>query len=108
VEIAFSNKALRQLCEKESKARELLGVDIARKLKSRMADISAASSVGELAAGDPRPSLVFEKEYLVDLSKTVRVVFCSAHIKAPLTESGNVDWSSVHRIKILRVEVDDA
>lgn len=108
MEITFKDKALRQLCEKESKAKETLGFDHARKLHARIADISAASSVAELAIGNPRPSSVLEGEYLVDLSKTARLIFGSAHIQSPIDQVGNLDWPSVQRVKILRIEVDDA
>ena len=105
LELAFDTKSLRDLCEKEEKARRELGPDVAQKLKHRLADLRAAESVKELVAGRPRETeSVNPGCFVIDLADGSRLAFCANHRKAPLLTSGGVDWGRVSRIKILRIE----
>lgn len=99
--LAFSEKALRQLCLSESKARRVLGEQVAQRLKRRLADLSAAESVMDLVAG--QPCELDNAQMSLALCDGYHIFFC-ANSKVPFLESGAVDWSHVRRIKILRIE----
>lgn len=108
MQIAFDKRSLRELCENEDKARNDLGPKIAENLKSRLADLNAATSVSDLVAGQPREFPVKgEGIYAVSLSEGYRIIFCPNHTATPVLEFGEVDWQKVSRVKILRIEKDD-
>lgn len=107
LELAFDKKALRQVCENEMKAKRDLGVEVAGKLKSRLADLRAATTIKDMIASPPRELGDAHNRHLaIDLSEGRSIVFCSNHLNIPLHESGEVDWSRVSRIKILRIAGD--
>lgn len=109
LELAFSNKSLRQLCQSEAIAKRSLGTIVAEKLKRRLADLRAATCVADLVAGRPREREgSHHHEIVVDLGEGTRLVFCANHNIIPMLESGAVDWSKVSRIKILGIESNHA
>jgi hypothetical protein len=109
LELAFASKSLRQLCESEEKATRDLGGRVAQKLRRRLADLRAATSVNDLVAGRPRElEGAPHRNLAVNLSESSRIVFCANHNTIPLLPSGRVDWSRVSRVKILRIETADA
>lgn len=104
LELAFVTKWLRQLCESEAKGKKELGEEIADKLKSRMADLRAASSVVDLVAGRPRET---NGNFVIDLTDGVSIIFSANHNTNPLLKNGKVDWSKVRRIKIEEIAHDN-
>ncbi|MDO8261703.1 MAG: hypothetical protein Q7T21_00605 [Gallionella sp.] len=105
LEIAFAEKSDRQLCENEAIAVRKLGTKVADKLKRRLADLRAATSVKDIVAG--KPEVLFGKykhQIAVELCDGYCLVFCANHNTNPLLESDELDWSRVSRIKILRIE----
>lgn len=107
MELAFNSKSLRTICESERQAKLELGDAVAEILKHRLADLRAATSVKDLVAGRPR---VLDgaalQQMVVDLRDGYRIVFTANHTKNPMTETGDLDWERVSRIKILRIERD--
>jgi proteic killer suppression protein len=104
--IAFSTRKLRSVCESQTKAEAEYGMRVAKELRARLADIREADSVLDLPAGRPReidgnPY----NHYAVDLAGGYRLVLCVNHSKVPLLKSGGLDWASVSRIKVHRIEV---
>lgn len=105
LELAFAEKSLRQLCENEAIAQRKLGVSVAEKLKRRLADMRAATSVKDLVVGAPRElEGACQHQIAVDLCDGYRIVFCANHNNVPFLESGAIDWTQVSRVKILRIE----
>lgn len=105
LEIAFAEKSDRQLCENEAIAVRKLGAKLADKLKRRLADLRAATSVKDIVAG--KPQVLFGKhkhQIAVELCDGYCLLFCANHNVNPLLESDEIDWSRVSRIKILRIE----
>ena len=104
MEITFANGKLQKLCEQEAVAQRKLGANCARKLKTRLADLDAASSVVELVTGRPHP-LKGDRvgEFAVDLEGGKRLVFKPANDPIPLTEDGSIDWSEVTAVCIIFV-----
>ncbi len=105
LELAFANKPLRQLCENEAHAKRELSPTVAEILKHRLADLRAAVSVKDLVAGKPRRLGGADHQHMaIDLCDGYRIVFSANHPNNPVVESGELDWSKVSRVKILRVE----
>ena len=107
LELAFSTKSVRELCENQARARQRLGERVAEKLKRRLADMRAVYSVIELVAGRPHElEGAHSGEFAVDLSGDSRILFCANHNVVPRLESGRVNWAKVSRIKIIKIEYD--
>jgi toxin HigB-1 len=105
--IAFATKRLRQLCESEATARNALGDKVARKLRARLADLSAALSVKDLVAGSPREmSRDGTQVIAINLSGGARLLFTANHASLPMANRG-VDWSKVTRVKVICIEDGD-
>lgn len=108
MQLAFESQSLRAICENENQAKLELGAAAATMLKHRLADLRAASSVRDIVAGRPReidgPP---PKPMVVDLCDGRRIVFTANHPNNPLTEAGNLDWRTVSRIRILRIESEN-
>ena len=105
LEIAFDKRSLRQICESDDRAKGELGAKAAEKLKRRLADLRAAPSVKDLVAGRPRELEGSRHPHIgIDLSEGYCLVFCANHNATPRVKSGDVDWSRVCRIKLLRIE----
>jgi hypothetical protein len=107
VQLAFHSAWLRTICESERNAKDEFGEAVAEALKHRLADMSAATSVNDLVAGRPRIlGGTAPHQMALDLGDNYRIAFTANHTKNPRTETGDLDWKRVSRIKILRIERD--
>jgi len=105
LELAFVNKALRQLCENSAKANRELGNGVADRLRRRVADLRAATCVSDLLVGTPEEiSRTDQPQIIIDLRNGFQIRFCANHNTVPKHESGAIDWSKVSRVKILAIE----
>jgi hypothetical protein len=95
---------LRDICENEDQATLELGREVAEVLKRRLADLRAAKSPKDLVAGEPRVQ-GDGKEMVLDLCDGSRIVFNANH---PMMRGDAPDWATVNRIKILRIETNNA
>lgn len=103
MEIDFKDKTLKDLCEQTKLAQRKLGPQMARKLRARLSDLLAASSVTDLPrAGRPHP-LTGDRagQFALDLVHPRRLVFEPAHDPVPQTDDGGIDWSRVTRVCII-------
>lgn len=103
--LAFAKKSLRQICEKKSVAERKLGKKVAAKLRRRLADLRAAPTARDLAAGQPR--VVSSDQMVVDLGRGYRLRFEPNHNRLRRTDSGGTAWDEVTRIQITKLENDD-
>ena len=106
MELAFTNRDLRDLCLSEALATERLGVKIAAKLKRRLADLAAAGNVEEVLSlpGKPTELEAHGKSCIaINLTNNYQLFFTSGHSETPCLVSGKTNWSLVRRIKILGV-----
>lgn len=96
MEILFKDKRLRELCEKQAVATKKLGDIGARKLRARLSEISAASRVSDLIAGNPHP-LKGDRagQFTLDLAGGWRLVFKPANDPVPRRDDASIDWSAV-------------
>lgn len=110
MEIAFDTQRIRSFCESGGLATEEWGAEVAQALKHRLADLRAATSVKDLVVGQPRvlDGEADRKYMYLDLCNGYRMVFSANHPTPPMTDSGNLDWAKVSRVKISRIErIDD-
>ena len=102
MEILYASGRLKKLCEQQKIATQQLGPSCARKLRTRLSDLEAASSVGALKAGSPHPLTGSRKgEFALNLADGDRLVFCSANEPIPVTPDGSIDWHAVTIVKII-------
>jgi toxin HigB-1 len=97
----FRDKKVRELCEKRAVADQKLGAICARKLRTRLDDLDAASRVTDLTAGNPHP-LKGDRlgQFALDLAGGCRLVFAPDHDPLPLHDDQSIDWSQVTIIYI--------
>lgn len=103
LELSFDAKPLRDICESEETAKRKLGPAVARELKRCLADLRAAASIEDLPMANMQKG---EDSCVFDLASSCRLVVIPSHIKNPLLESGVIDWATVRRIKVVRIECD--
>lgn len=104
MDIAFESKELRSICEHVSTAADELGVEAAETLRRRLADLRAATSVDDLVIGNPHAvESGGTNYYTIDLCQGCQVVLKANHPENPLTDSGQIDWAKVSRIKVTHI-----
>lgn len=102
--LAFDSLWLRAVCEDTDKADSDLGAVVARTLRNRLADLSAASSPMDLIAGSPRVIKDGDLEYMViTLHDGFRIEFVPNHVNNPRDGANQIDWAKVSRIKIIGI-----
>ncbi len=96
MEISFRDKKIKELCENGAKATKKLGADNAKKLRTRLSDLEAASNVKELVAGTPHP-LRGDRygQFAVYLHGGDRLVFSPNHDPCPELPDGGISWAEV-------------
>jgi proteic killer suppression protein len=101
VEIQFTNKKLKNLCEQQSLAQRKWGKDVAQKLKIRLNDLRMVSCMKELSRGCPHPLTGdLAGKYALDLVQGYRLLFEPNHDPVRQTEDGGIDLSQVTRVII--------
>ncbi|MBP6819986.1 MAG: killer suppression protein HigA [Acidobacteria bacterium] len=102
MEILFASTKLRELCEQQKKMQKEMGAACARKLRTRLADLAAATNVSELAAGEPHP-LKSDRagQIALKLHGGDRLVFESANDPTPKTQDDAIDWANVTIVRIV-------
>lgn len=104
MQLAFSQKSIREVCESEKKAKKKFGDEIAQQLIRRLADLRAAESVFELVVGNPRRIDGMSDGYMViDIIEGVFMVFSANHLRMPMQKDGSTNWAKVSRIKISKI-----
>jgi toxin HigB-1 len=109
VELAFAERKLRDLCESYLKAERALGRPLATELKTVIADMRAVPSASDLVMRSVKeiPDAM-PPSMSVQLLPGGNVLFCANHGSMPLDAAGKADWSSVTRVKILKIENTNA
>lgn len=83
---------------------EQLGEEVARKLKSRVAELRAAAHATDLPVGHPRP-ITYQgwPAMVVNFGSEHQLIFVSRHEKRGAVEAVSVDWSKVFDVKIVKI-----
>jgi toxin HigB-1 len=100
--ITFKDEDYQSLCEQSNIAQRKLGPQMAKKLRARLAELMAASSVAELCAGRPHP-LKGDRagQFALDLVHPRRLVFEPDQDPVPFKDDGGIDWSQVTQVCIV-------
>lgn len=99
--VSFAAKELRILCEDPQVAVAELGDDVARLLRTRLADLRSADGLFDLPTGNPR---VEDGHYLLDLGRTATMRWVPSGRSARSTDSSVLDWESVNRVKLVGID----
>lgn len=100
--ISFHSKHLRDICEIESYANDVLGSQLSSKLIKRLFDINASKNVWELPVGNPVTSFQDGEEYIiVALNSIISMGFVCVHAQPPKKPDNSIDWDMVRRIKLM-------
>jgi len=102
LEIDYKTTKLKKLCLASKEADKKLGSNSGKKLRSRLADIEAASNVSELIAGRPHP-YTGDKVGLfsLDLHRGDRLLFEPLKKPPPKKDDGGIDWPNVESISVV-------
>ena len=106
MEIAFDDKTLRSLCERAALAEAKFGPFVAQKLRSRLSDIQAASTLMDLPFSDACAVSWKNREcYCFMLGEGHAMLVGANHVRPPIESAGRMDWSAVKRVKVLLVGI---
>ncbi len=92
MELAFAEKNLRELCEQEAKAVKTYGQAVAARLQSRLADLRANETLGDMAVG--RPSAV---------DGEIHFQLVDGYTLAVSGNQAGPGWKASTRVKIIRI-----
>jgi hypothetical protein len=106
LQIAFHTEAIRKVCENEEEAKTQFGTEVTEALKHRLADIRAARSPKDLVAGRPRPAHD-SRHMIIDLREGYQILVKANHPKYPKSDTDELDWTKISRIKIILIEKED-
>ena len=84
-------------------ASEALGDDVAQSLKTRVADIRAASSIRELVVGDPATTEIPTPSVAIRLAAGYLLLCRPNHATLRRGEDGNVMWERVRRLQVIDI-----
>lgn len=100
LDLAFSDKALRYICESQVKARKELGDEVAAQLHLRLADIEAIDAITELTWV---PLTLGPTTVDIEFYPGFRLIAEANEANPPL--HGNaVDWTKVERLLLMKLE----
>lgn len=110
MEFAFDNRELRAVCENRRKAEAKFGAQIAQLLFDRLADLRAADSISDLIVGNPQ---VFDDSkglpnLKIELASNYIIILTPNHVELPKGKNGHLDWTTVTRLKIMKIETSSA
>jgi hypothetical protein len=101
LELAFATKALRDICESRTTAKEKLGLKVADALQRRLSDFQSIDTFDELPFTKPKKN---SNNVAFDLPDGWRLVVTGGHGENPTLPDGKIDWTKVTRLKIVRIE----
>jgi hypothetical protein len=101
LELAFATKAVRDICESGSIAKDKLGAEVADALKRRLSDFQSVDSLDELPIANVKRN---SSNIVIGLPNDWQLVVTGGHGTNPKLRSGKMDWAKVTRVKIVRIE----
>jgi plasmid maintenance system killer protein len=111
MDISFKNTKLAKSFNEGAQLERIHGALRARKIRIRMKELRAATSLMDFWPPKSPPGRCHELpegrrsgQLSVDLDHPYRLVFIPDHDPVPMRDDGGLDWSQVSAIKILGVE----
>jgi hypothetical protein len=101
LELGFSTKSLRRICEQGGWARKELGPDAASALQRRLADLEAVDALTEL----PWLNVEFgaDADAAIEFHPGYWLTMMAIRGGADMGHNQGVDWSTVDRIKLMDI-----
>ena len=104
MDISFSDDTLFDLCNRHRSAVRRFGVESAKKLSARLADIQAAARLSEVVAGKPHPLKVDRREqFSLRLHGGARLVLEADGAVVPRGVTGDIDWPNVTAVRVVYI-----
>ncbi len=111
MEVYFKNNKLAKCLNEEKKLLKEYGPRQAKKIRIRLAELSAAQSLMDFWPPHSGPTRCHELshgrrkgQFSVDLDHPYRLIFKPDHDPVPTKKDGGVDWGRVTAILIVAVE----
>lgn len=109
MDLSFSSKELRQICEIEAKSKSKLGREVSRKLRSRLADLVAAESLEEFPASfyDLHKTESGQVEVRFSLGEEAKLL-CQTLPSTQMSKTEHIpELSRVRRLKVQAILMTD-
>lgn len=104
MEISFSSKELRVICEQQCEADRQLGESVARVLRARLTDLFAVERYDDMPLGNARIAFIDSEECItIDIKDGVVMCLISGHMNTPRTLGKTIDWAKVSRLKLVYI-----
>jgi toxin HigB-1 len=107
MEICFSSKKLRKLCNSEKEMRAKYGKPLAERLQQRLAEFRAADTLDDINRLPPARCHELSQDrkgqLAVDLVHPKRLIFEPDHYPLPCKPDGGLDWSHVTSICVIDI-----
>jgi proteic killer suppression protein len=102
IALVFADLRIRELCERQKLAESKIGIQAARRLRARLADIQAARSMADVTAGRPEHPRGSDRISFL-LHPPYRLVLEPANEPIPRKKGGDVQWSKVDSVRVIYV-----
>ena len=106
MDITFRTKKLAKICNDGKEASATLGPEQARRLRQRLDDLRAASSLQVMVSLPGRTHELKgdrKGELSIDLKHPYRLIFVPSANPVPTKNDGGLDWAAVHAVEILEI-----
>ncbi len=101
----FANQKIERLCRESKVATKALGALCAKKLQTRLAELTSAVNVADLLQGRPHPLKGRRAgQFALDLYGGTRLIFKPTLQPPPVKADGAIDWTQVSEVHILSAE----
>ena len=110
MQVTFKSKKLGKSFSDSTLMAKTFGTQQTRKIRIRMAALTAAQNLGEFWPPYKKSGRCHELtgnrkgQLSIDLDHPYRLIFMPDHDPLPKTSEGGLDWFQVNRIKIIGVE----
>lgn len=107
MQIHFRTRKLEKVCTGHKEGIKKLGPECARKLRARMADLDAASTLSDMRNLPGRLHELTGNRHgqlSLDLKHPYRLLFRPAVEPTPRTEDGGLDYSQIDAVQIVDIE----
>lgn len=106
MELSFHTKALRDTCANAVMLKRKFAPEVVEAVRRVLADLRAASSVHEIAAGDVLGD-VAAACLRIKLGSRHFLRLEPNHLPVPADANGQIDWTQVSRLKVMGIEAFD-
>ncbi len=107
MDINYSTRRLEKLCNDSRLATKKMGANQAKKLRSRLDDLAAASRLADMRFLPGRCHELtgtLSKTLSLDLEHPNRLLFVSQEQPPPSKSDGGLDWGAIEAVEITSIE----